>query len=47
VLLLAGLIVFGCFPRLLTDDIETSVKPVAQLVDDSMPAGAPVLKGVR
>ncbi len=29
-LLLAGLMVFGCFPRLLTDDIQTSVAPVAE-----------------
>jgi NADH-quinone oxidoreductase subunit M len=29
-LLLAGLIVFGCFPRLLTDNIKISVAPVVR-----------------
>jgi NADH-quinone oxidoreductase subunit M len=29
-LLLAGLIVFGCFPRLLTDNIKTSVTPIVR-----------------
>ncbi|HEY3863285.1 MAG TPA: NADH-quinone oxidoreductase subunit M [Verrucomicrobiae bacterium] len=37
-LLLAGLIVFGCFPRLLTDHITASVTPVAQLVS-AVPGG--------
>ncbi len=46
-LLLAGLIVFGCFPRLLTDNIQTSVTPVARLVGDSIPGGAPLLKGLH
>lgn len=31
-LLLAGLIIFGCFPRLLTDNIKTSVVPVVRAV---------------
>jgi NADH-quinone oxidoreductase subunit M len=31
-LLLAGLVVFGCFPRLLTDNIKTSVGPVVRAV---------------
>jgi NADH-quinone oxidoreductase subunit M len=31
-LLLAGLIVFGCFPRLLTDNIKISVAPVVRAV---------------
>jgi NADH-quinone oxidoreductase subunit M len=31
-LLLAGLILFGCFPRLLTDNIKTSVAPVVLAV---------------
>jgi NADH-quinone oxidoreductase subunit M len=37
-LLLAALIVFGCFPRLLTDEIKTSLAPVAQLVEPEAPA---------
>src|SRR5580658_9915282 len=32
VLLLAGLLVFGCFPRLLTDSIKASVTPMARLM---------------
>jgi len=32
ILLLAGLLVFGCFPRLLTDSIKASLTPVAQLM---------------
>jgi NADH-quinone oxidoreductase subunit M len=35
-LLLGGLIVFGCFPRLLTDNIKASVAPVVA----SLAAGA-------
>jgi NADH-quinone oxidoreductase subunit M len=31
-LLLAGLIIFGCFPRLLTDNIKLSVAPVVRAV---------------
>jgi NADH-quinone oxidoreductase subunit M len=49
-LLLAGLIVFGCFPRLLTDNIKTSVSPVVQTVgaDPSDPPPAPVsIRGAR
>jgi len=42
VLLLAGLMVFGCFPRLLTDDIKTSVTPVARLVGKEIAGDAPV-----
>jgi NADH-quinone oxidoreductase subunit M len=46
-LLLAGLILFGCFPRLLTDDIKTSVAPVAQLVEAETPdaLALPVIRG--
>jgi NADH-quinone oxidoreductase subunit M len=44
VLLLAGLMVFGCFPRLLTDDIRTSVTPVARLMGQEIAGGDPVLK---
>jgi NADH-quinone oxidoreductase subunit M len=44
-LLLAGLIVFGCFPRLLTDNIATSVTPVARMVGETIPGDAPALKG--
>jgi NADH-quinone oxidoreductase subunit M len=45
-LLLAGLIVFGCFPRLLTDDIKTSLAPVVQLVE-AQPPDAPVLQVIK
>lgn len=31
-LLLAGLVVFGCFPRLLTDNIKTSVAPLVRAI---------------
>jgi NADH:ubiquinone oxidoreductase subunit 4 (subunit M) len=31
-LLLCGLIVFGCFPRLLTDNIKASVAPVVRMI---------------
>jgi NADH-quinone oxidoreductase subunit M len=41
-LLLAGLIVFGCFPRLLTDNIKTSV---ASLMGEKVAGVALVLKG--
>jgi NADH-quinone oxidoreductase subunit M len=44
-LLLAGLIVFGCFPRLLTDNIATSLTPVAGLMGEPIVGGASVLKG--
>ena len=44
-LLLAGLLVFGCFPRLLTDNIKESVIPIAREVGDNIPNDAPVLKG--
>jgi NADH-quinone oxidoreductase subunit M len=46
-LLLAALLLFGCFPRLLTDDIKTSVAPLAQLVEADTPdaLAPPVLKG--
>jgi NADH-quinone oxidoreductase subunit M len=37
-LLLAGLLVFGWFPRLLTDDIQTSVAPVARVLDQGEPS---------
>jgi NADH-quinone oxidoreductase subunit M len=46
-LLLAGLIIFGCFPRLLTDNIRTSVAPVARLVGEEVAQGAPAPGGVR
>jgi NADH-quinone oxidoreductase subunit M len=41
-LLLAGLIVFGCFPRLLTDNIKTSVTPVARLMGEEIAGNTPV-----
>jgi len=44
-LLLAALIVFGCFPRLLTDDIKTSVSPVAELVSPQTPDTLALMKG--
>jgi hypothetical protein len=44
-LLLAGLIAFGCFPRLLTDDIAVSAAPVARQVGGQIPPDAPVMKG--
>jgi len=44
-LLLAGLIVFGCFPRLLTDNIRTSVAPVAALMGEEVAENTPVLEG--
>jgi NADH-quinone oxidoreductase subunit M len=40
-LLLAGLIAFGWFPRLLTDDIQTSVAPVARLLGQEAANAAP------
>ena len=46
-LLLAGLIIFGCFPRLLTDDIQTSVAPVARLVSGEIAGNIPVQGGPR
>ncbi len=42
VLLLAGLLVFGCFPRLLTDNIRTSVTPVASLMRGQIAGDIPV-----
>jgi hypothetical protein len=41
------LIIFGCFPRLLTDNIKTSVAPVARLVGEDVAEGAPIGGGVR
>jgi NADH-quinone oxidoreductase subunit M len=46
-LLLAGLILFGCFPRLLTDNIQTSVAPAARLMGAPIPGDASLLKGPR
>jgi NADH-quinone oxidoreductase subunit M len=46
-LLLAALLIFGCFPRLLTDNIKTSVAPVARLVGEEVAGGAPVAGGPR
>jgi NADH-quinone oxidoreductase subunit M len=46
-LLLAGLIIFGCFPRLLTDNIKISVGPIVRAVGadptDPRPAFIPVV----
>jgi NADH-quinone oxidoreductase subunit M len=42
ILLLAGLIIFGCFPRLLTDDIKTSVTPVARQMGQEIAGDATV-----
>jgi NADH-quinone oxidoreductase subunit M len=44
-LLLGGLIIFGCFPRLLTDNIAASLAPVARLTAQSGVGGAFALKG--
>lgn len=38
VLLLTGLLVFGCFPRLLTDGIEASALPIVSMTAGSMHA---------
>jgi NADH-quinone oxidoreductase subunit M len=38
-LLLAGLLIFGCFPRLLTDNIKATVAQVASLVGEESSAG--------
>jgi NADH-quinone oxidoreductase subunit M len=46
-LLLAGLLIFGCFPRLLTDNIKASVAPVARLVGEEVAEGTPVPGGAR
>jgi NADH-quinone oxidoreductase subunit M len=49
-LLLAGLIVFGFFPRLLTDNISASVKPVVRMIGaEAIEAGdmAPIPKKHR
>jgi NADH:ubiquinone oxidoreductase subunit 4 (subunit M) len=45
VLLLAGLIIFGCFPRLLTDDIKTSVTPVARQMGQDIAVNTSVVGG--
>jgi NADH-quinone oxidoreductase subunit M len=37
VLLLAGLITFGCFPKLLTDNIKTSVAPIVAAAENKPP----------
>jgi hypothetical protein len=47
VLLLAGLILFGCFPRLLTDNIATSLTPVARQMGEPIAGDTLVLKGGR
>jgi len=44
-LLLAGLILFGCFPRLLTDNIKASVAPVVRMVGVEAIEMTPVPKG--
>jgi NADH-quinone oxidoreductase subunit M len=44
-LLLASLIIFGCFPRLLTDNIRASVAPVVRMVGAEAIEMAPVAKG--
>jgi len=41
-LLLIGLILFGCFPRLLTDKIKASVAPVVRMVGAEAIEMAPV-----
>ena len=45
--LLAGLILFGCFPRLLTDNIATSLTPVARQMGEPIAGDTLVLKGRR
>jgi len=44
-LLLGSLIIFGCFPRLLTDNIKASVAPVVRMVGAEAIEMAPVAKG--
>jgi NADH-quinone oxidoreductase subunit M len=44
-LLLSCLIIFGCFPRLLTDNIKASVAPVVRMVDQGALVMTPVVKG--
>jgi NADH-quinone oxidoreductase subunit M len=44
-LLLGCLILFGCFPRLLTDNIKASVAPVARMVSAEAIEMTPVPKG--
>jgi NADH-quinone oxidoreductase subunit M len=44
-LLLGGLILFGCFPRLLTDNIKASVAPVVRMVGADAMDATPVPKG--
>jgi NADH:ubiquinone oxidoreductase subunit 4 (subunit M) len=44
-LLLASLIIFGCFPRLLTDNIRASVAPVVRMVGAEPIEMTPVAKG--
>jgi len=46
-LLLAGLLLFGCFPRLLTDNIQTSLKPVASQIGEPNAGGASILPNVK
>jgi NADH-quinone oxidoreductase subunit M len=43
-LLLAGLVIFGCFPRLLTDNIRAGVAPVVRMVGAEAIDFAPVPK---
>jgi NADH-quinone oxidoreductase subunit M len=38
-LLLAGLLLFGCFPRLLTDGIRASVEPIVSMAAGELHAG--------
>ena len=44
-LLLASLLVFGCFPRLLTDNIKASVAPVVRLVGAEGPQSIRLIRG--
>jgi NADH-quinone oxidoreductase subunit M len=46
-LLLAGLLIFGCFPRLLTDNIKVSVAPVARQMGEEVAESAPVSGGLH
>jgi NADH-quinone oxidoreductase subunit M len=40
ILLLAGLMIFGCFPRLLTDNIKTSLEPIVTMAHGQTTASA-------
>src|SRR6267142_2574644 len=45
IILLAGLVVFGCFPRLLTDKITPSAKQIVEMINSQSPAKQPNMAG--